>query len=81
MSSHSLKLLVGDVSQIFPKIESNSIDLCMTSPPYWALRDYGKTGQIGLEASSDEYVVKIAAVCEQVMRVLKPTGTVLSEPR
>ena len=47
----------------------------MTSPPYWGLRDYGVSGQIGLEDSFEEFIDKLSAVCSQVMRVLKPSGS------
>ncbi|MBF8294205.1 MAG: methyltransferase [Bacteroidetes bacterium] len=69
------KLLIGDASEILSTLESDSIDLCMTSPPYWGLRDYGVAGQFGLEKSFDEYVEKLAGTCAQIMRVLKPSGS------
>lgn len=53
----------------------NSIDCCVTSPPYWGLRDYGVTGQIGLENTMQEYIDKTLEVFEEVKRVLKPQGT------
>ena len=56
-------------------LQDNSIDCCVTSPPYYALRDYGVDGQIGLESSPQEYVNKLTNVFSQVKRVLKPTGT------
>ena len=51
------------------------MDCVVTSPPYWQLRDYGVKGQIGLEATFQEYIQKICDVFDQVKRVLKPTGT------
>ena len=56
-------------------IEDNSIDCCITSPPYWGLRDYGIDGQIGLEDSLQEYIDELVKVFKEVKRVLKPTGT------
>jgi len=56
-------------------LEDNSMDCCVTSPPYWGLRDYNSPGQIGLEKSPEEYVQKMVAVFNEVYRVLKPTGT------
>ena len=53
----------------------NSVDCCITSPPYFGLRDYGVDGQIGLEKSPNEYVAKMVKVFREVYRVLKPTGT------
>lgn len=66
---------IGDALLILSQMEENSIDCCVSSPPYWGLRDYGCDGQIGLEATPTEYVEKIVGVYEQVRRVLKPDGT------
>jgi len=52
-----------------------SIDCCVTSPPYFALRDYGCNGQIGLEHSPEEYIDKLVSVFSEVLRVMKPDGT------
>lgn len=57
------------------KLASNSIDTCITSPPYWGLRDYGVDGQIGLENSIDEYINEMVMLFREVRRVLKPEGT------
>lgn len=57
------------------KLPDNSIDCCVTSPPYFGLRDYGTDGQIGLEETPDLFVAKMVQVFEQVRRVLKPEGT------
>jgi DNA modification methylase len=57
-------------------IPDDSIDCCITSPPYFALRDYGIPCQIGLEDSPEEYIAHLCAVFAQVLRVLKPEGTV-----
>lgn len=51
------------------------IDLVVTSPPYWALRDYGCDGQIGLEATPEDFVATLTAVFREVRRTLKDTGT------
>lgn len=64
-----------DVMEGLARIPSDSIDLVMTSPPYWGLRDYGVNGQIGIEATPAEYVAKMVAVFHEVRRVLKPSGT------
>ena len=56
-------------------LEDNSIDCCITSPPYWGLRDYGVNGQIGLEETLEEYIENLVNVFRQVKRVLKPSGT------
>ncbi|MFS2113313.1 DNA-methyltransferase [Herbaspirillum frisingense] len=52
-----------------------SVHCVVTSPPYWALRDYGVDGQIGLEASPAEFIAKLVAVFEEVRRVLRADGT------
>lgn len=49
--------------------------MCVTSPPYWGLRDYGVEGQIGLEISPEDYVTKLVATFREVNRVLKDDGT------
>ena len=56
-------------------LADKSVQCCVTSPPYWGLRDYGVSGQIGLERTPDEYVTSILAVFREVRRVLKDDGT------
>ena len=51
----STKILIGDVREKIAEIETESIDLILTSPPYWGLRDYGVDNQIGLESSPEEF--------------------------
>ena len=65
----------GDCIDILPTLETNSIQCCVTSPPYYSLRDYGCAGQIGLEGTPDEYVEKLVAVFREVKRVLRDDGT------
>lgn len=57
------------------KLPSESVDCCITSPPYYGLRDYGVAGQIGLEESPEAYVSKLVEVFREVRRVLKKDGT------
>lgn len=57
-------------------LPDDSIDCCVTSPPYFNLRDYGVDGQIGLEDTPEVYIHKLVEVFREVRRVLKPTGTV-----
>jgi len=52
-----------------------SVQCCVTSPPYWGLRDYGHPGQLGHETTVQGYVAAIADVCDQIKRVLRPDGT------
>ena len=69
------KILVGDVRTRLTEIPDDSIQSCVTSPPYWGLRDYGQDGQIGVEQTPDDYVAKMVAVFREVRRVLKDDGT------
>lgn len=57
------------------QLDSDSIHCCVTSPPYWALRDYGMPGQIGQEDNPFEYVERLCAIFAEVYRVLRPDGT------
>lgn len=70
-----LRVLQGDCLQLLPTLESSSIQCCVTSPPYWGLRDYDHPNQIGSEQSPDIYVAKLVSVFREVRRVLKPDGT------
>jgi DNA modification methylase len=56
-------------------LDDNSINCCITSPPYWGLRDYGVEGQIGLEKTPEEYVAKMVEIFREVRRVLRKDGT------
>lgn len=69
------KIYYGNSLEGFPFIPDNSIDCCVTSPPYFNLRDYGVEGQIGLEQTPDEYIDKLVKVFREVRRVLKDCGT------
>jgi len=64
----------GDVFDVLPLMESESVDCVVTSPPYWGLRDYGVEGQIGLEKTPEEYVEKIVQIFREVRRILKKDG-------
>lgn len=57
------------------QLPDNSINCCVTSPPYWRLRDYGVEGQLGLESTPEEYVSKMVEVFREVKRVLRKDGT------
>ena len=76
MFSDQITILTGDCRDILPKLEPESIQCVVTSPPYWGLRDYGIDGQIGLEKTPEEYVDKMVGVFREVRRVLKDDGTV-----
>lgn len=65
----------GDVLSVLRTLPADSVHCCVTSPPYWALRDYGVTGQLGLEPTPEAYVTAMVAVFREVRRVLRPDGT------
>lgn len=69
------KIYQGDSLEVLKTFEDNSIDCCVTSPPYYALRDYGVDGQIGLEETPEKYIERLTEVFMEVYRVLKPNGT------
>lgn len=68
-------LLTGDAATVLATLPAGSVRCCVTSPPYWWLRDYGTSGQIGLEATPAEYVAALVAVFREVRRVLAEDGT------
>lgn len=57
------------------KLADNTVDCCVTSPPYWGLRDYGVEGQLGMEETPEAYVQKVVEIFGEVRRILKPDGT------
>jgi len=65
----------GDALEVLKTLQDESINCCVTSPPYWGLRDYGVKGQLGLEDTPEEYVEKLVAVFREVKRVLRDDGT------
>ena len=71
----SWTLLNGDALEMLKTLPDESVHCCVTSPPYWGLRDYGVDGQIGLEQTPEEYVEQMVNVFREVKRVLKPEGT------
>ena len=73
--SATWKIMVGDCRESVRSLPSESVQSCITSPPYFGLRDYGKTGQIGLEADFSLFVNEITSVFREVRRVLKDDGT------
>jgi DNA modification methylase len=68
------KIICGDTIKVLQKIEKEFIDMVLTSPPYWGLRDYNMEEQIGLEDTLEEYHAKLLAITKECKRVLKPTG-------
>jgi DNA modification methylase len=71
----SVQIINADVLDSLRRLPDQSIQCCITSPPYWGLRDYGVVGQIGLEPTPEEYVEKMVEVFREVRRVLRDDGT------
>jgi DNA modification methylase len=70
------RILPGNSLDILKTLPEQSVDCCVTSPPYYLMRDYGGIeGQIGLEDTPEEYIKKLVSVFKEVKRVLKDTGT------
>jgi DNA modification methylase len=67
-------LYVGDCREVLASLPAESAQCCVTSPPYWGLRDYGVPGQLGLESTPEEYVSRMVEVFREVRRVLRPDG-------
>ena len=70
------EIICGDCLDVMRGMPDESVHCCVTSPPYWGLRDYGEDGQLGLEATPEEYVAKMVDVFREVRRVLRPDATV-----
>ena len=68
-------LLSGDAGSVLKTLPSESVDCVVTSPPYWALRDYGVSGQLGVEPDFRGYLRNLCRVFDEVKRVLKKEGT------
>ena len=71
----SNKIICGDALEELRKLPGESVDMCITSPPYWGLRDYGYEGQLGLEPTFQEFIQKLCEIFDEVKRVLKKEGT------
>ncbi len=71
----SVRIEVGDCLSVLASQPDQSVNCCVTSPPYFGLRDYGHDGQIGLESTPDAYVAKLVEVFREVRRVLRDDGT------
>ena len=68
-------ILHGDALTVLKEIPDKAINCCVTSPPYWGLRDYGVDGQIGLEKTPEEYITKLVAIFREVKSLLRDDGT------
>lgn len=69
------KILNGDCLEVLKTLQDECVNCCVTSPPYYGLRDYGHEGQIGLEETPELFVAKMVEVFTEVKRVLKKDGT------
>ena len=70
-----VRIVTGDCRQILPSLETESVQCCVTSPPYWGLRDYDHPGQIGCEETPERYVHTLVEIFREVRRVLRKDGT------
>ena len=70
-----IRVLEGDCRAVLRDLPDESAHCCVTSPPYFGLRDYGMSGQIGLEPTPDDFVAEMVAVFREVRRVLRDDGT------
>ena len=69
------QIICGDALQVLKEMPSGAVNCCISSPPYWALRDYGVDGQLGLEKTFEEYIDKLCTIYDEVRRVLRNDGT------
>tara|TARA_R110000787_G_scaffold81311_1_gene176376 strand:- start:33 stop:995 length:963 start_codon:yes stop_codon:yes gene_type:complete len=72
----TIKILHGNCLDTLKTLPEQSINTCITSPPYWGLRDYGEPDQLGLEDTPEEFVENLVQVFKEVKRVLRDDGTV-----
>lgn len=76
LASNTVQILVGDSRQVLGQVvEPGTVQCCVTSPPYWGLRDYDHGEQIGAESSPEAYVSNLVAVFQGVRRALRDDGT------
>ena len=68
-------ILIGDVRERLKELSDQSVNCCVTSPPYWGLRDYGNDDQIGLEQNPDDFINELVTIFREVRRVLRDDGT------
>jgi site-specific DNA-methyltransferase (cytosine-N4-specific) len=71
----SCKVIVGDCLTLLKETPDQTFNCCVTSPPYWGLRDYGTEGQIGAETTIEEYINNLVKVFHEVRRTLRDDGT------
>ena len=71
----NISVYLGDAKDVLSRLESDCYQACITSPPYWGLRDYEIDGQIGAEEVLDDYITNLVQIFREVYRVLTPDGT------
>ena len=69
------RIATGDAQTVLRQMPTESINCCVTSPPYWLLRDYGVAGQIGLEPTPKGYTDHLMEAFDEILRVLRSDGT------
>ena len=69
------EVLCGDAAEVLKTLPQGSANMCVTSPPYYGLRDYGEENQIGVEQTPQEYIERLVEVFAEVYRVLTDDGT------
>ncbi|MGP1348485.1 MAG: DNA-methyltransferase [Stomatobaculum sp.] len=70
-----MQIITSDALEALRRLPDECCSTCVTSPPYFGLRDYGVPGQLGLEENPDEYVGKLVKIFREVLRVLRDDGT------
>ena len=69
------KIHTCDCLDFMKRLPGKSIDFCMTSPPYWRMRDYGSKRQVGQERTPEEYIEKLVIIFRELKRILKDSGS------
>ena len=69
------RIIIGDCLEVLPTLPKESVQVCVTSPPYWGLRDYNHPRQIGTEQSPEIYIKNLVDIFREVRRVLRKDGT------
>ena len=75
MTESSLDILTGDSLELLPTLKESSVQCCVTSPPYWGLRDYDHAAQVGIEQSPEQYIENLVRIFQQVRRAMRDDGT------
>ena len=75
MAPEGCQIILGDALKVLPELEAETFRCCVTSPPYWGLRDYGVSDQIGAEPLLADYVQNLVQIFREVRRVLAKDGT------